>query len=324
MSHSLLIRIGATALFLAAGAVADDAVARVGDRVITRRVLDTEVQQALNARYYHGSLPADKRLALEREVLAGLIRRQLDVLGGLDGGLRLDVAAARTERAAIERRAGAQVYERSLAALGWDRRAHVQALAETHLADEATRRFVQEPARVSDADVRAAYQADPGRWTIPESLHLEHILLAVAPGADKARWQVREGEARRLVERLRAGEPFAALAEKASDAPHRVKGGDLGWVHRGRLVEPVESAVWRAKVGELVGPLRGAEGIHIAMVLARRPARAMTYEEAVPRLRAELEQAALARAQAAWFAAVRTRHPVVILDAKLAEAAGGA
>ena len=294
--------------------------ARAGDRVVGRAALDEAVQRRLNSGYFH-SLGPEKRRALEVEELRKLLRRELDLLGGLDRGLALGLVRAETDRAAIEKQLGKATYEESIGLRGWSREDHAKVLAEGLLADEARKRFVVDPARVEDAEVRAEFEAHRSRYQATEMRRVSHILLRVPPGPPRRSGLPPRTEAKELLGRLGKGESFANLAEARSEDMYRIKGGDLGWVHRGRLVGPVEAAVWSAAEGSLVGPVRSEEGVHLAQVNGHREARAMTLEEAAPAIRADLGRKKLEASEETWYAAARSRHPVVVLDPALAAAA---
>ncbi len=326
MKSWLVIVAAFSGTFFAAGplrATQADIVARVGDRTISRAELDLAVQRAVNSGYYHKRLPEAMLDKLRRQQLQALIRRQLDILGARDRGLQPPTRDAEGRRAAMEIQLGTTEYERSLKANGWTREDHVRALAETLLGQEAYRRFVTEKAKVSEAAVRRAYDANLARWKMPPSLHLFHILLKVPPSADGSQWAKREAEARKIKAEAEAGTPFADLAARDSEGMYRIKGGDLGWVHRGRLQPALEQAAWKAAVGSIVGPIRTKEGIHLLLVKEARPGRTLSYEEAAPILRKELEKAALKKAEQRWYDEVRARHPVVILDPALRQGEGG-
>lgn len=298
-----------------------DPVARVGERTIPRRTLDLAVQAAMApAAQFHRLSPA-REAALARTELDGLIRRELDILGGLDRGLVPPIEEAEKERAKMEASLAPGEYAASIKALGWDARRHARRLAETMLGGKAFQRFVEEPSAPSAEELKAAWTANPKKYEVQEMVQVSHILLRVPPSAASYEWKKREGEAVALLERLKTGEPFADIAAKHSDDMYRIKGGDLGWVHRGRLVPALEEAVWKAKPGDLVGPLRGDDGFHIALIGGRKPGRTMGFEEATPLIRKELGDQKLKAAEDRWYSDLRRKHPVVILDPALQEEA---
>lgn len=291
--------------------------AEVGVRPIWRQELDAAVQQNVNSGAYFHRLAGERLREMEEEQLLELVRRSWSFYGGLERGLPLPVEQARAAAQAIESRLGKSTYASGLAQRGWTREDHVRSLAESLLSQLAYRCFVAEPARVTASEVRAAYDAEPGRWRVPESRHVLHILLAVAPGASPDLAGAREKEAQEIARQVRAdrtGAEFAAVAARVTEGPYRVKGGDLGWAHRGRLVEPLESAVWKAAPGDVVGPLRGDDGWHLAMVVGERPARIQPFEEVFPVLGKELEASRLREKERAWYGGLAAGYPVLVWE----------
>jgi peptidyl-prolyl cis-trans isomerase D len=99
-----------------------------------------------------------------------------------------------------------------------------------------------------------------------EYVHASHILLNVAGADTNAVLQ----KARELAREARSGRNFAELARANSqDFQSAIQGGDLGWGGKGSWVKPFEDAVFRARPGEVVGPVRTQFGYHIIKVLAK-------------------------------------------------------
>ena len=79
-----------------------------------------------------------------------------------------------------------------------------------------------------------------------------------------------EDEAKKVVERLKAGEDFADLAAELSlDTSSAAEGGDLGFSPAGRYVAPVDEAISSLKIGEISEPIQSQFGWHVIEVLAR-------------------------------------------------------
>lgn len=298
-----------------------DPAATVGGRPIPAAEVDALVHQAASGSgYFHRPKP-EAFLALRREKLDELVRRALDSAAGQAMGWPLPMERAGRERAALEFRLGPAAYERAIAARSWSRERHAIAIAEALLAEEIRRCFVEEAAVVTPPEVRSEYDRDPLRWAVPESLHLFHVVLGVPEGAGPDRWAEREREAAELARRARAGEAFEDLAARYSEDMYRIRGGDLGWVHRGRLGEPMESAAWSARSGDVLGPLRAGDGFHLLKLAERRESRAMTFDEARDPLRNEMARARRAEAEKRWYAELRARFPVEVTDPDLAPGA---
>lgn len=76
----------------------------------------------------------------------------------------------------------------------------------------------------------------------------------------------KEDEAEKIMARINKGEEFAALAKRFSKCPSKNKGGDLGWFGRGDMVPEFDAAVFGAKKGALVGPVKTQFGWHVILV----------------------------------------------------------
>jgi len=66
-----------------------------------------------------------------------------------------------------------------------------------------------------------------------------------------------------LIERIKKGESFEALAAQFSKCPSGKKGGDLGSFGKGQMVPQFENAAFKLKVGEISGPVKTQFGYHI-------------------------------------------------------------
>ncbi len=74
----------------------------------------------------------------------------------------------------------------------------------------------------------------------------------------------KQGEAIQILERLKKGEKFGALAKELSlDSGSAKRDGDLGYFSRGKMVKPFEEAAFKLQVGQISEPIRTEFGYHI-------------------------------------------------------------
>ena len=78
-----------------------------------------------------------------------------------------------------------------------------------------------------------------------------------------------KAQAQSVVKSARQGGNFEELAKTHSKDPSGSRGGDLGWFTKGRMVPAFENAAFKARVGEIVGPVRTQFGLHIIKVTGR-------------------------------------------------------
>ncbi len=106
-----------------------------------------------------------------------------------------------------------------------------------------------------------------------------HILFAVDAGAEGDKLAEAEAKAKAALERLRAGEDFAAVAKELSDDPgSAAQGGDLGWFERGVMVKPFEDAAFTLPTGQVSEPVRSPFGLHLIEVTEVREAEKATLD----------------------------------------------
>jgi len=145
-------------------------------------------------------------------------------------------------------------------------------------------------AKPSRREISKFYKENQERFTIPESVHLRHILVMV----DEKDTDKIKAEKRQKIEKLRKqileGADFAQVAKEHSDCPSRENGGDLGVVTRGQTVKPFEEAAFSQKIKE-IGPVIATDyGYHIIQVLERNPEKKIALSEVRDKISDYLEQ----------------------------------
>jgi parvulin-like peptidyl-prolyl isomerase len=146
--------------------------------------------------------------------------------------------------------------------------------------DERVLSAVPEPTSVDVEQVFAANRAD---YVTPESRHVVHVLVYVAPSAAAAVWERADEAAAAVAASAREG--TTDLREEAfrrrSDIPpqYRDQTGDLGMIHRGALQAGLDEAVFSATPTDVVGPIRTIYGYSLLQVLSVKPPRQIELEQ---------------------------------------------
>jgi peptidyl-prolyl cis-trans isomerase C len=121
---------------------------------------------------------------------------------------------------------------------------------------------------------RNQYDADPKKFDTPEQVRVRHVLISAK--ACEAEAKAREI----LAKASQPGADFAALAQASSDDPGSAsRGGDLGFVARGRMVPAFEAAAFALKQpGDLSDVVKTDFGYHVIRLEERKPAERKPFE----------------------------------------------
>lgn len=147
-------------------------------------------------------------------------------------------------------------------------------------------RGLQEP---TIEDAKRLYDENPDIFATPEAVEARHILIKVPEGADEKTVDEALKRAKAVYQRATAEKAdFKALASEVSEGPTKDKGGDLGFVPRGKTVPEFEDALFALKVGEVSQPVRTPFGWHIIQAVSKREAGTLPWEEVQDRIIAQL------------------------------------
>ncbi len=249
---------------------ADEAIfAHVGETRITRDEFEREVYTAARQTYYHGQPPGKEEFI---EFRKGVADRLIDRHLLLEEAERREIAP---DAAAIDARI-AQYEVRYGDTERWQAEgpAMVAALRQRFEEDSLLERLeaqVRSAEQPDTATAQAFYENNPDLFTQPASNRIAVILLGVAPSAGAPGWEAAREEARRIVDKLKAGADFAELAALHSSDTSAQAGGDMGYQHEGALSPDAEAAIAALEVGGVSEPIRVLEGIAIFKLLDSKP-----------------------------------------------------
>jgi len=256
-------------------------VAKVGDTVITK----VEFDHRLRERQARSPVPVDPA-----ELLQEMVDREILVQNARKAGLQNDLEVQERVKDVLI----AKLKEMRLSA----------ALAEV---------------TVSEAELQAAYDKDKQQFVKPEAVHLAMLHLAgeTEEQLGEARRRL-EAAAREAAESSADAEGFGPLAVAYSDDQEsRYRGGDIGWVEKGRHPARIEADALGAGLalkerGELSQVIVGVRGCYLFKLLERRPASALPLEQVSAGLRQKLLEAKRERITADFYSELSRGLPVEI------------
>ena len=148
--------------------------------------------------------------------------------------------------------------------------------ANNTIARAVVQKSVEEQSGITDAKLKAHYDANKSKYKEGETVTASHILVKTEP------------EAKAVLEELKAGKNFAELAKEKSTGPSAPQGGSLGSFSRGRMVPAFEEAAFALKAGEVSDPVQTRFGWHVIKVTEHTEGKQQDFDQAKEEIRNDL------------------------------------
>ena len=142
---------------------------------------------------------------------------------------------------------------------------------------------------LTDDAIEARYKRDYADKPGEEEVHAAHILVAD------------EAKAKAIIQQIKGGADFAALAkENSTDPSAKGNGGDLGFFKKSDMLPEFADAAFALKPNEVTPePVKTRFGFHVIKLLERRTAPAPTFDQVREEVRQSLIQEGVTRVLAA-------------------------
>jgi len=158
------------------------------------------------------------------------------------------------------------------------------------LLDRAT---LQPQVAVTDRDIELYYQDHREEFRQEEEACASHILVKVKAGDAGEGHPDAEAQklAQGLLDQVKAGGDFAALAKKSSeDQGSAQNGGELGCFAPGRMVPEFDDAVFALQPGQVSDLVKTSFGYHVIRLTSRREASVLPLAQVKERIRASVTE----------------------------------
>ncbi len=278
-------------LILSTGAYAKDdssqiTVATVNGESITKNELDRATNVLAPRTYFHSTLTDKKRKKVEKKALEKLIEKKLLLQYARKNGIK----ATKKE---IEKK------EKKIRSSFKNEKSFLYALKRADFTYESFKKELEVDiimskfydkfikTTYSDEDLKNYYEKNRFKFKEPEKIKARIIYVKNDPtdpkGKEKAEKKIKEAYSK-----IKAGEKFADIAAKYSDAMSRIKGGEIGYTHRGRLDSVVDEIAFSLNIGEMSDIIENDKGYYLVLVEGKKPPKQISYKDAKEKLRKEL------------------------------------
>jgi len=135
-------------------------------------------------------------------------------------------------------------------------------------------------AQISVDEIKRYYDLQKERFKTPQQARVKEILVKAGPEEPANKVEEKRKKAEEILEKAKKAKDFGALARQYSESETAPKGGDLGWVQKGRLEEAADQVLFSLKKGEVSGVVRRPAGFSIFKVEDITEEKTRSQEEA--------------------------------------------
>jgi len=282
ISVALLAGVGSPTL--GGAKIVERIIARVNSEIITQRQYDDEqaqLREKLSQDYSGAELDAQVR-EQSKNLLRDLIDESLMVQKAKDDDINVETDLVK-ELDGYRKRANLATLEdleTEVEKQGLNYEDFKDRLRRQLLMQEVIGREVGSRIQLSQDDARKFYEAHKKEFESPGMVHLAQILIS----NEKHKPEEAEKRANDALAELKAGQRFAEVAKKYSDAPTAEQGGDVGYLKEGTLAPEISALVAKLDLNEFSNPIQTKYGYIILKVLERFSPGIPKYEEVEQRV----------------------------------------
>lgn len=167
--------------------------------------------------------------------------------------------------------------------------------------------------RITDREVDEEFNRQFRGGKEEEEIHLWHIAFLIPEEVDVPGLRAILAKAEEVQAMAAEGKrDFEDLAREFGQDGSAPRGGDIGWIPRGRLQPGFEAAAFALKDGEVSRVVQSQMGFHVLRVSERRWVPIKDPEDAKRRIRYELSERALDKLYREWVKELKANGSVTI------------
>jgi parvulin-like peptidyl-prolyl isomerase len=289
-------------LFAVSSYAEDVIVAKVNGTTFTQKDLEAEVDRLIPQMTFHRNVPPEKRKNYYGKALDELINRELQYQDAKAKDIKIEKEKIDAQLEKFKKRFKSE--KEYQAALKQEKSTEEQVRARIEkelLAQAAYTRNVTEPAKMSEPALKEYYEKNAAKLKQPESAKLRIISTTD------------EKKAQDILAKIKQGDDFGELAYGLSEDSYRVKSGDVGYIHKGRMLPEIDAVAFKLKAGEVSDIIKAENNWFIIKVEDKKPEQQMTFEETKAKLQKELEAERANELKKKWIDNLRAKAKIEIL-----------
>ncbi len=143
---------------------------------------------------------------------------------------------------------------------------------------DALKKAVTSSATVSEKEIEQYYNANIDAFKTPKQINVEHIMVASQTTANDILKDIKDGNI-----------TFETAAAKYSlDTQTKKNNGELGWIPETKQMPPFEVKLFKASIGDIVGPVKTSYGWELFKVVGKKDANVKSLAEVSKEVKSQL------------------------------------
>jgi len=279
----------------------EDVVARVNSSVLTNKDLESQVDRVIVKTTFHKDVPIEKRKRFYDKAIEELIVRELQYQNGLENGLKPDKARVDAQVDKIKKRFNAEEYKASLEKAGMTEEMLRSQIEKEMVIQAIIAKKANEASPITETAIKDYYEQNISKYKQPETVKLRLISTKD------------EKKANDMLAKIKEGDDFGDIAHNMSEDDYRLQNGDIGYMHRGRLLPEIEDIAFKMKVGEVSDVIKAEDKWFILKLEDKKPEHQLSFEETKDKLKKELEAKQAQELNEKWIAGLKAKAKIEIL-----------
>ena len=166
---------------------------------------------------------------------------------------------------------------------------------------------------IREEELKEYYDQHTDEFSTQGKVHLAMIFLKQEDPADPEESRALKQKARKIIQKIKAGEDFGKLAKEFSNGPGANEGGDLGVFKISELNQEMAATVKDLSSGEVGNPIIGSNGIQIIKVVEKDKGGEKSFDQVKNSISSTLYRKKLDQAYAEWIKDLREKAYVKII-----------
>jgi parvulin-like peptidyl-prolyl isomerase len=277
-------------------------VAKVNGTALTKKDLDTELDRLIPQITFHRNVSPEKRKYYYGKAIEEIVAKELQFQDALAKGIKNDKGKVEAQTEKFKKRfKSKEAFKAALDKEGLTEDQLQANIEKEMLVQAVIARTVTEPAQINEAELKEYYEKNLSKFKQPETMRLRLISTKD------------EKKSKDIFAKLKDGDDFGDLAYNMSEDDYRVKSGDIGYVHKGRMLPEIEDAASKLKAGEMSGPFSADNKWYIIKLEDRKPEKLLSFEGTKVKLKKELEAERAKELKKKWMEDLKAKAKIEVL-----------